>query len=366
MGVNGLMQFLKKQVPHAFRKTPKEPITGTAYVDTPLITMACGMVAQASHATIDPYALVKQKINSVECLLKSHGAKEVKFVFDGPTRKEKIATCVKRAETIKKQSEKRKREHATGTLQIYRIEEDSDPDDSACTAPLPGKISSAMVLDEDSPHTPFYPETREETAAHEEVPLELFHDQVVQTQPSQSNLKIFREVTSDHCLESDLYISSMIAHGTDTFVLKDLARFAKIAVGEKALQAPHDSESYIASLVKKGDVGVTCDSDALPFGCERIVQYIGTPKETWIYLEDILQGLKMTLHEFRIFCVLLGTDFNERLFLCGPTKSFPAIKTFTSFESFCTRHGKNYSLEDRRAWITSAEKSLLVFSSEKN
>jgi 5'-3' exonuclease len=358
MGVNGLMQFLKKQVPNAFRKTPKEPITGTAYVDTPLITMACGMVAQASNATIDPYALVKQKIYSVERLLKSHGAKEVRFVFDGPTRNEKIGTCVKRAETIKKQSEKRKREQDKKSLQIYRVEEDSEPDDP----PLAGKINNIMILEEDSP-APFFPETREDV---EDAPLELFHDEVLKPKP-QTNLKIFQEVTSDHCLESDLYISSMIAHGTDTFVLKDLARFARISVGEKAIQAPHDSESYIASLVKKGDIGVTCDSDALPFGCEWVVQYIGTPKETWIHLEDILQGLNMTLHEFRVFCVLLGTDFNERLFLCGPTKSYPAVKnkTFQSFESFCHQHGKKYSLEEKRFWITSAEKSLLVFSSEK-
>jgi len=361
MGVNGLMQFLKKQVPSAFRKTPKEPITGTAYVDTPLITMACGMVAQASHATIDPYCLVKQKINSVEQLLKSHGAKEVKFVFDGPTRIEKIGTCVKRAETIKKQSEKRKRD--VGSLQIYRIDEDSDSD-SACV-PL-GKLNNEMILED--AHESFSPETviREETETVEDAPLELFHDTVLRIQP-QTNLKIFPNVTLDHCLESDLYISSMIVHGTDTFVLKDLARFAKIIVGENAILAPHDSESHIASLVKKGDIGVTCDSDALPFGCEWVVQYIGTSKETWIHLEDILQGLHMTLQEFRIFCVLLGTDFNERLFLCGPTKSFPAIKnkSFTSFEDFCNQHGKKYSLDQKRAWIKSAEKSLLVFSSEK-
>jgi len=358
MGVNGLMQFLKKQTPNAFRKTPKEPITGIAYVDTPLITMACGMVAQASHATIDPYALVKQKIHSVEHFLKSHGAKEVKFVFDGPTRKEKIGTCVKRAETIKKQSEKRKREQEKKSVQIFRLDEDSESD----SVPPAGKINSELILEQDFP-APFFSETKEEVV-EEDAPLELFHDQVLAPPPK---FKIFKEVTSDHSLESDLYISSMIAHGTDTFILKDLARFAQIAVGEKALQAPHDSESYIASLVKKGDVGVTCDSDALPFGCETIVQYIGTSKETWIYLNEILQGLNMTLQEFRIFCVLLGTDFNERLYFCGPSTSFPAIKhkTFTSFEAFCTQHGKKYSLDEKRDWITSAEKSLLVFSSEK-
>ena len=364
MGVNGLMAFLRKQIPGAFHSKPQEPLTGIAYVDTPLITMSCGMVAQASHATIDPYALVCQKLTSIEHLLKSHGAKEVKFVFDGPTRKEKIGTCVKRAELIKKQSEKRKKDYDSGTLQVYRIEEDSEPEHQ----PVPA-VSGELVPDTDivlqhvgipQAHAPL-------PMACEDAPLELFHDEVsiTRTQPP-STLKIFPGATIDHCLESDLYISSMIAHGTDTFVLKDLARYAKFAVGAQALQAPHDSESFIASLVKKGDVGVTCDSDALPFGCEWTVQNIGTAKETWIKLQDILTGLGMTLREFRIFCVLLGTDFNERLYLCGPTKSFPAVKKgFTSFESFCMLHGKKYSREEKQEWITSAENSLLVFSSEK-
>jgi hypothetical protein len=365
MGVNGLMQFLRKQIPGAFHSKPQEKLTGTAFVDTPLITMSCGMVAQASHATIDPYALVSQKLSTIEHLLKIHGAKEVKFVFDGPTRKEKIGTCVKRAESIRKQSEKRKRDYDSGTLPpVYRIEEDSEPEDSR--KPILMAPSGQLVADTDmellqgAAHINTNP-----CSVSEEVPMELFHDEGFRTQPT-SSLKIFSGVTMDHCLESDLYISSMIAHGSDTFVLKDLARYAKLVVGTQALQAPHDSESYIASLVKKGDVGVTCDSDALPFGCEWTVQNIGTAKETWIKLDDILRGLDMTLHEFRVFCVLLGTDFNERLYLCGPTKSFPAVKNgFTSFESFCMLHGKKYSAEEKQAWITSAENSLLVFSSEK-
>jgi 5'-3' exonuclease len=159
----------------------------------------------------------------------------------------------------------------------------------------------------------------------------------------------------------------MIVHGSDTFVLKDLARFAKAFLGNKAVLAPHDSESFIAAVVKQGDVGVTCDSDALPFGCDWTVQNIGTTKETWIKLDDILSGLSMTLDEFRIFCVLLGTDFNERLYMCGPAKVFPIIqhKRFTGFEDFCMSYGTKYSREEKQKWIINAELSLKVFQSEK-
>jgi hypothetical protein len=341
MGVNGLMQFLRKKIPHVFHSKQHHRITGTAYVDTPLITMSCGMVAQASHATIDPYALVKQKLIAIEYLLRERGAQDVKFVFDGPTRKEKVQTCMKRAETIKKQSEKRKRD----SLQIYRVES-------------PKEESMDIKESEEIEMDAFWPSSLTSSLARDsEFPMS----------PAKQEFSIFPDVTQDHCLESDLYISSMIVHGTDTYVLKDLARFARISLGDRAIIAPHDSESFIAAMVKPGDVGVTCDSDALPFGCEWIVQNIGTAKEIWIKLSDVLQGLDMTLQEFRIFCVLLGTDFNSRLYLCGPTKCFPVIatKSFRGFEHFCSLHGKSYSIQEKKDWIKSAEESLLVFSSEK-
>jgi hypothetical protein len=343
MGVNGLMQFLRKKIPGVFTTQPKQ-IKGIAYVDTPLLTMSCGMVAQASHATVDPYALVKQKIINLEQLLLDRGASKVIFVFDGPTRKEKLNTCLKRSENIKKQSEKRKREHEETNLKIYRMEdEDESPETST-----PVKFDSPKHVYE------------------EDTPMELFHDEPSAAKIYNAQNHIFPDVTEDHCLESDLYISSMIVHGADTHVLKDLSRYAKRYLGEKAFTAPHDSESYIASVVKHGDVGVTCDSDALPFGCKTVVQNIGTVKETWINLDDVLAALDMSLLEFRTFCVLLGTDFNERLFFCGPTKSFPVIanKNFQGFRHFCETHGKKYSKEERESWIKSADDSLKVFSSE--
>jgi len=312
------MKFLKQKIPLAFKPKPHHLIQGKAYVDTPLITMSCGMVAQSSFATVDPYALVIQKLSSLEHALKSHGASEVIFVFDGPTRKEKVETCAKRQETIKKQSEKRKRP------EIYK--EDSEPEIEHWCTP------------QESP------------------------------QSSKPNFSIFSDATDAHCLESDLYVSSMIVHGEDTYVLKDLSRFARKYLGERAIQAPHDSESFIAAQVQPGDVGVTCDSDALPFGCEWTVQNIGTSKETWIKLSDILQGLNMTLQEFRVFCVLLGTDFNERLYMCGPAKVFPIIsgKRFKGFEEYCMTYGSKYSSSDKLKWIRSAELSLEVFQSEKS
>jgi 5'-3' exonuclease len=112
-----------------------------------------------------------------------------------------------------------------------------------------------------------------------------------------------------------------------------------------------------------GDLAYTCDSDALPFGCSLIVQYLGTPKETWIKLQDVLEELKMDLLTFRKFCVLLGSDFNPRLPKCGPAKVQQCIKTFSTFEKYCRDNAQRMTEDDKLKWIAAAEKSLQVFCS---
>jgi 5'-3' exonuclease len=176
---------------------------------------------------------------------------------------------------------------------------------------------------------------------------------------------IFDDASPEHELFSDLYISTMIACGKDLGMLRDLSRFARqhlVKNKVKILEAPHDSESFIATLVKEGDVAVTCDSDALPFGCSLIVQNIGTPKETWIHLRDVLSALQMTMEQFRIFCVMLGTDFNPRLPKCGPVKAEKCIHSFTNFEEYCGANApKTMTLQEKLEWVQAAEKSLHVF-----
>lgn len=122
--------------------------------------------------------------------------------------------------------------------------------------------------------------------------------------------------------------------------------------------AVHDSEEFIALHMKDGDVALTADSDALPFGCSHIVQHFGSSKETWILLKDVLQGLKMNLQQFRTFCVLLGTDFNDRLFRCGPAKAFSSVSSETfSLQQFAK---DNKASEE---WLQAALRSLEIFTS---
>lgn len=303
MGINGLMAYLREKHPSVF-KGP-QPIHGTAYIDTPLIVMSCGMIALSSNATINPYELVIGKLQNTAQLLYDAGATELVYVFDGPTRPEKVNTCIKRQDTMKRAEIKR--QQITLVTEEVEIEEER--------------------IDEHFP----------------------------------SSYSIFDFA----CVESDLYIATMIACGKDTGMLKDLSKFARnhlLQHNVNVVEAPHDSESYIADHVKEGDVGVTCDSDALPFGCSLVVQNIGTPKETWIHLDDVLQALDMTLETFQVFCIMLGTDFNPRLPKCGPVKAEKCIRSFTTFSDYCEANApKTMTLHEKYQWVEAAEKSLLVF-----
>jgi 5'-3' exonuclease len=122
--------------------------------------------------------------------------------------------------------------------------------------------------------------------------------------------------------------------------------------------ARHDSEEFIARKMNPGDLAVSSDSDSLPFGCTFVVQHFGSPQETWIVLTDVLDALGMTLHDFQQFCVLLGTDFNTRLFRCGPAKALSSIRTpGFSLEEFARKNSADAE------WLASAQQALAVFQS---
>jgi hypothetical protein len=324
MGINGLMALLREKHAHVFQE--RQVIKGIAYVDTPLIVMSCGMVGMTSDASLDPYDLLVKKLQNTVHILYEAGAQQIKFVFDGPTRPEKIGTCIKRQDTIQRQATKRQRDEPSVQLVC---EPSLQLDDGAenCAPPTPPL--------QPTPPKPY---------------------------------AIFANAAKEHMLQSDLFVSSMISCGKDVGVLKDLSKFAKSHLernGMEVLHAPHDSESYIATLLTQNDVAVTCDSDALPFGCGIVAQNIGSPKETWINLQDVLTALRMDLRTFRTFCVMLGTDFNPRLPKCGPAKALQCITSFTTFENYCTTNApKTMTLAEKHEWVQAAEQSLRVFELE--
>jgi hypothetical protein len=167
--------------------------------------------------------------------------------------------------------------------------------------------------------------------------------------------------TSETTLEDDLMLAEsvvILAIPKSTSSLSHVFHHAKWLAADLGTvhHATHDSEEYIARCMRDGDLAVSSDSDALPFGCGFVVQHFGSVSETWILLSEVLEALNMTFLRFQEFCVLLGTDFNERLFRCGPAKALTAAAA----PSFSLAQFAQTNRADAD-WLRLAEQALLVF-----
>ncbi len=124
------------------------------------------------------------------------------------------------------------------------------------------------------------------------------------------------------------------------------------------LIAKHDSEEFIGFTMKKDDIALTIDSDALPFGCTTVLQNYGKENETWIQLSDVLEGLNLTMEQFRLLCVVLGNDFCPRIHKVGPISSLASIRLKRTLPEFANYHGAP------EGWLEKAQEAFKIFSLE--
>ena len=99
--------------------------------------------------------------------------------------------------------------------------------------------------------------------------------------------------------------------------------------------APADAEKYCAFLQKNGliDYTVTDDTDAMTFGCEKIIK-TSINKIVEIDTNKVLQNFEMTTEMFIDFCILSGCDYSDTISSVGPVTSFNMIKQHKSIENY--------------------------------
>ena len=81
--------------------------------------------------------------------------------------------------------------------------------------------------------------------------------------------------------------------------------------------AKGESDALCTKYVNSG-LAYACmseDSDLLVFGCKRIIRYIDVFKHTCVLydIEGILNQLDMNMDDFRLMCILTGTDYNHHI-----------------------------------------------------
>lgn len=118
-------------------------------------------------------------------------------------------------------------------------------------------------------------------------------------------------------------------------------------LGLPVITAEAEGEMCCAELSIAGETAATfsTDSDCLALGINFYFDGISGSKNrkggfiNGTLLQPVLKELDLNMNEFRDFCILLGTDFNDRIPGYGPAKGFNLIKECRTIENIQTMKG---------------------------
>ena len=120
--------------------------------------------------------------------------------------------------------------------------------------------------------------------------------------------------------------------------IEDLKKFSE-EIGIPTITADDEAESLAASLAVERIVGAawTADTDTYAIGCPIVVKGFenigGDICINAVFTPKILKALGLNHDEFRDFCIMLGTDFNDRIYGLGPAKSYKLIQLYRNLET---------------------------------
>lgn len=100
--------------------------------------------------------------------------------------------------------------------------------------------------------------------------------------------------------------------------------------------APEDAEKYCAFLQKNNlvDYTITDDTDAMTFGCSKILKTNINKEIVEINLDKLLQDFKMTHDNFIDYCILSGCDYSDTINQIGPVTAYNIIIKHGSIENY--------------------------------
>jgi len=121
--------------------------------------------------------------------------------------------------------------------------------------------------------------------------------------------------------------------------------------------APDDAEKYCAFLQQNGlvDYTITDDTDAITFGCEKILKTSINKSIVFIDTKKILSDFEMSQEMFIDFCIMSGCDYTDTIHQVGPVTSFNLIKKHTCIENVLEKLDKpvdNFNYTEARKIFT--------------
>lgn len=284
MGIKDLCQFLKKLQPELIVSVPLEQLSGHALaVDASvyLYKFIC-VNNQFKGNWIDMFITLVQ-------WLRRFNIRPV-FVFDGKPPQEKSATQTERRERRQKiQDQSALLESVLEQLGDYEL-----------NAEIPAELTTTIetVLQESIEMMP-----RKQVL----VELNNRYKKILG-----QNVRITRE---------------------DIDKIKNILKFAGLPV----LQATGEAERSCAWLCRWGFVSgvITSDSDVLAYGSTVFIQDIraNQPECKMIRHCDVLETTGFTEEQFKDFCIMCGTDYNERIPNIGPAKAYQLLHAQQTIEN---------------------------------
>ncbi len=111
------------------------------------------------------------------------------------------------------------------------------------------------------------------------------------------------------------------------------------------VSAPEDAEKYCAFLQLNNlvDYTITDDTDAMTFGCEKILKTNINKEIIEIDNKILLQKFKMNKEMFVDYCVLSGCDYTETLPQIGPVTAYNHIIKYGSIDNFLENNKEKQS-----------------------
>lgn len=288
MGINGLCQFLRKTSPTLFAEVELSLLSGQRLaVDASvyLYKFIC-IDNQFKGQWLDMF------INFILWLRKNN-IRPV-FIFDGKPPKQKERT----------QKERRAQRH--------RIEQ------------------KALELED-------ILEKLQEYDLNEPIPTELAErvdTAIGQDTSFWSRKEIMREINERYKKENSKVIHIGPAENKK---VQDLLTF----MGLPWFKAVGEAEKTCAWLCKHEYVAgvITTDSDVLAYGTPLFIQNVRVNDDTCklIRYQDVLDVLDLTPAQFKDFCIMCGTDYNDRIPGIGPAKAYKLLCEYNDLDEIsCT------------------------------
>jgi 5'-3' exonuclease len=126
---------------------------------------------------------------------------------------------------------------------------------------------------------------------------------------------------------------------------EELKEYSKRS-GLPTLIAEDEAENLASSLAVEKRISAvwSSDTDTYPLGAPIVVNSFERKNDA-LYIKgvstlNILKSLGLNHQSFRDFCIMLGTDFNDRMERIGPASSLTLIKKYGNIESIAehTKH----------------------------